>query len=488
MSAEMQNNDQNQSDNAGFGGKNESDAGRDKPNASRRRFLKLGLAGAGAVAVVGGGITAIKRMEGIPHDEFPLPVRDDFKRIDQRNEINTFAASKALNDKHPERNRSFNEQLKKENPQGHKPFHFYETRSKFMKLPNYRDVPGYTQLEKALSIGGFSSARQQLGGGSGGSGSMTSTNIGVSSWKQEFLADNQYEFDTPREAALAIKSAARLYGAIRCGITRRDKRWDFDPLYDIHAERELSWEKDFPFEPKTVIVILVEMDYHAMGAAPSWMTDATTGDAYANAIKIAGQLTIFLRQLGYHSVASMNDLGANVPHAVAAGLGEGARNGHLITPKYGPRIRISKVYTDFEFVEFDKPRTFGVASFCLNCKRCADSCPSKAITFEDQSWEPTYSSDPDYIWHASRGVLKFHNDAKKCAKFWIDNDGACANCIASCPYNKPDFWHHRLIDAQNVIAPGPVHAFMREMDIFFGYGKVDDPERVRRFWKMGAKI
>jgi reductive dehalogenase len=214
------------------------------------------------------------------------------------------------------------------------------------------------------------------------------------------------------------------------------------------------------------------MDYHCMAAAPSWMQDATAGDAYAHAIKTAGQLTIFLRQLGYQAVASMNDLGINAPYAIAAGLGEGARNGQIITPTQGPRIRISKVYTDFEPVEYDKPRTFGVASFCLNCKRCADSCPSKAITFGDQSWEPTYSSDPDYIWHASRGVLKFHNDAKKCAKFWIDNDGSCGNCIASCPYNKPDFWHHRLVDAQNVLAPGPVHAFMREMDIFFGYGKV----------------
>ena len=92
-------------------------------------------------------------------------------------------------------------------------------------------------------------------------------------------------------------------------------------------ERELSWEKDFPFEPKTVIVILVEMDYHAMASAPSWMADATVGDAYANAIKIAGQLTIFLRQLGYQAVASMNDMGVNAPYAIAAGLGEGARNG-----------------------------------------------------------------------------------------------------------------------------------------------------------------
>ena len=54
-----------------------------KLNASRRRFLKLGLAGAGVAAAAAGGITAIKRMEGVPHDEFPLPMRDDFKRIDQ---------------------------------------------------------------------------------------------------------------------------------------------------------------------------------------------------------------------------------------------------------------------------------------------------------------------------------------------------------------------------------------------------------------------
>jgi len=459
----------------------EKKEGGEKLNASRRRFLKLGLAGAGVAAAAAGGITAIKRMEGIPHDEFPLPIRDDFKPIDQRNQINVFANSKVLNEKHPERNRSFTEQLKKENPQGIKPFHFYETRSKFMKQP-YRDTPGYSQLERALTMGGFSSAMEQLGGG------IDRTNTGVSSWKQHMLAPNQYRFNSPREAAISIKSAARVYGALRCGITKRDQRWDYDPMYDSGIERELNWEKDFPFEPKTVIVVLVEMDYHAMASAPSWMADATVGDAYANAIKIAGQLTIFLRQLGYQAVASMNDMGVNAPYAIAAGLGEGARNGAIITPKHGPRVRISKVYTDLELVEYDKPRTFGVASFCLNCKRCADSCPSKAITFGDQSWEPTYSSDPDYIWHAARGILKFHNDAKKCAKFWIDNDGGCGNCIASCPYNKPDFWHHRLVDAQNVIAPGPVHAFMREMDIFFGYGKVDDPERVRKFWKMGAKI
>jgi epoxyqueuosine reductase len=454
------------------------------PDKSRRNFLKLGLAGVGIAAASAGGLTIVKRMEGIPHEEFPLPMRDDFKPIDQRNQINVFGKSKKLNDRHPERNLAFNKQLQKQNPQGVKEFNFYEDNKTFMKGP-YRDTAGFSQLENALAIAGFSSARQQLGGG-GMEGPKHPNS--VSHWRQDMLSKDKYQFASPQQANLAIKSAARTFGAVRCGITKRDKRWDYDPMYDVHSDKILTWENDFPFEPKTVIVIMVEMDYHSIAAAPSWLGDATVGNAYANAIKIAGQLNVFLQRLGYQAVASMNDVGINAPYAIAAGLGEGGRNGSVITPHYGPRVRMSKVYTDFDFVEYDVPRTYGVASFCKHCKRCAVSCPSQAIPHGDPTWEPAYSSDPDYIWHASPGVFKFHNDVKKCNKFWIDNDGSCSNCICSCPYNKPDFWHHRLVDAQNVIAPGAVHSFMREMDILFGYGKVSDPDRVKKFWKLGKEV
>jgi reductive dehalogenase len=435
--------------------------------SSRRSFLKLGVAGAGVVAAGAAGVTVAKRMEGIPQETLPIPINDDFKPIDQRNVIHTFAYSKVLDQKHPERTRKFGN------------YNLYERYKTFYKGP-YRKDTGYTQLERALAMGGFA-LLSKLHGPLG----LSNPNGLLSSWKQEMLATSQYKFSSEQEASQVIKSAATLYGAIKCGITRRDRRFDYDPLYDIGEERELSWERDFPFEPKTVIVIMTEMDYLAMSTAPTWITDATVGNAYVEALKVAAQTALFLRQLGYKAVATMNDMGINAPYAIAAGLGEGGRNGQVITPGYGPRVRISKVYTDFDFVEYDKPVKLGVASFCLSCKRCAESCPSKAITFDGPSWEPTYSSDPDYIWHAAKGVFKFHNDAKKCIKFWIENDGACANCIASCPYNKPDFSHHQLVDAMNVVAPHQVHGFMKEMDILFGYGKVSDPATVKKFWKKG---
>jgi len=424
---------------------------------SRRNFLKFGAVGAGVAAAAVAGVEIAKRMEGTPLDHFPLPMNNDYVRIDQRNQVNTFCNSKKLNDEHPERAKAFNN------------FNFYEKKKGFYNGP-YRDPSeGQGQLDRALGAAGMFSAISQLGFKHTG---MDALDAGVATWKQEMLAKEKYQFASKAEATLSIKSAARLFGAVRCGITPRDERWDYNPLYDSNTDEVLTWEDDFPFVPKSVIVVMVEMDYEAIATAPSWITDGAVGDGYGKAIKLAGQMAIFMRQLGYQAVASMNDLGVNVPYAVAAGIGEAARNGACITPEYGPRVRIAKIYTDFDFVEYTPPRDYGVASFCLHCKRCADSCPGKAITHNAPSWGPEYSTYPDNIWNASKGILKFHNDSKKCFKFWIENDGGCAACIASCPYNKPDFWHHRLVDAHNVIAPG----------------RINDPVRVVKFWKSGDKI
>jgi reductive dehalogenase len=440
----------------------------------RRNFMKLGGAIAGALGLAGVGTYAAVKMKGTPHDTLPVPTKDDLEPYDQRRMLWTFAMSKKLNEQYPERTEKFDG------------FSFHEKLTKTYQKGPVSNVPGYTQLDRAFSAGGWH-ANTVLAPGQ----QFGQPNSGILTWDQSDVSETAYEFATPRDASLAIKSAARIYGATRCGITRRDRRWDYDPLYDVENERTLSWEEDFPFEPKTVIVMATEMDYEAVRTSPAWTAMGPAGDGYALGDKAAGQLAKFLRELGYHAVGSNNDLGMSVPYAVAAGMGEGARNGALIAPTIGPRHRLCKVYTDFEFVEYDKPRDFGVASFCTNCKRCADSCPGEAITFDDEpSWGPEYEKgdDPEYAYHSRAGVLKFHNDAKKCLRFWVENDGGCMNCITSCPYNKPDYWHHRFVDAQNVISPGPMHALMREFDILFGYGTVADPDRAVTFWRSGKNM
>ncbi len=451
---------------------------------SRRDFLKTSLAGAAGLKLAGAGIAgagvvgvgayAHHKSLGTVQSEFPVPVRDDLAPMDQRDMLFTFATSKELHEAHPERVAKFDG------------FNFYEHLSgSYMKGPP-GDEPGYTQLDRALAVAGWEPNEYLAPGeqyGQPGSGILT--------WDQSDMAETRYEFESPEDAALAIKSAARVFQAARCGIAARDRRWEYDPLYDNSNARTLTWEDDFPFEPKSVIVMLVEMDYVNTAASPAWTAIGTVGDGYSMADKCAGQMAKFIRGLGYQAVGAQNDLALSVPYAVAAGLGEGARNGALIAPRLGPRHRICKVFTDVELVEYDKPRTFGIASFCKECKRCAESCPSEAITLDKEpSWGPEYEGgdDPEYAYQGRAGILKYHNDAKKCLRFWIENDGGCSNCITSCPYNKPEFWHHAFVDSTNVIAPGPAHAFMREMDKVFGYGTVSDAEDVRQFWRSGKDM
>jgi len=124
-----------------------------------------------------------------------------------------------------------------------------------------------------------------------------------------------------------------------------------------------------------------------------------------------------------------NDTALSIPLAIDAGLGELGRNGLLITPEYGPCVRICKVFTDLP-LEADKPREIGIANFCRRCNLCAEACEVEAIQKEP---EPSYrvlcpSNNP--------GVLKWAVDVDKCFSFWIENGMDCSTCISACPLAK----------------------------------------------------
>lgn len=129
--------------------------------------------------------------------------------------------------------------------------------------------------------------------------------------------------------------------------------------------------------------------------------------------------------------------------------------------------------------EYDKPKTFGVREFCNVCKKCADTCPAKAISQADTPKDP--ENKPQNR-SSNKGVQnKFYLDGQKCLKFWADNDAGCSNCIASCPYNKIEGWHH---DVAKMATKVPVfNRVTRYLDEAFGYGEVDNKKNMKNFWK-----
>ena len=70
----------------------------------------------------------------------------------------------------------------------------------------------------------------------------------------------------------------------------------------------------------------------------------------------------------------------SLQYAVKAGLGEYGRHGLVITPRFGPRVRFGKIFTNMP-LSHDVPIDFGVQKFCENCDLCATGCPAKAISF-----------------------------------------------------------------------------------------------------------
>jgi reductive dehalogenase len=214
------------------------------------------------------------------------------------------------------------------------------------------------------------------------------------------------------------------------------------------------------------------MDYDAIACSPESPASAATGFGYSRMAFAAGLLATYIRGIGYKAIPCGNDTACSIPLAIDAGLGELGRNCMLITPEYGPRVRIAKVFTNLPLVT-DKPIEFGVWEFCKICKKCAEHCPSQALSLENPTETPIDKSNRE-------GLLTWHIDAKKCAAFWASNGACCSNCIRTCPYNKKSGvlhdtarWvirHSRMFDRTLV-----------RLDDFFGYGK---KKNSAHFWKV----
>ncbi|GAB4447031.1 MAG: hypothetical protein Kow0031_29590 [Anaerolineae bacterium] len=267
----------------------------------------------------------------------------------------------------------------------------------------------------------------------------------------------------PAEMAAEIKRVARVFGADLIGITRLDERWLYTHKYSAQTETEKP--NNLPPGLNHVIVIAQEMDHDLIQTVPSALSGAATGLGYSKDALVLLSLAQYICNLGYRAVASLNDTALAVPLAIQAGLGEYGRHGLLITPEFGPRVRLGKIFTDLPLAH-DRPIRFGVTEFCRVCRRCADGCPAKAIPHGPPVDRPLNESN-------LTGVRKWTVDGENCFKFWASQNSDCSICIRVCPYNK-DFsrWYHRLGCR---LAGTPLRRLMLWLDTRLGYGRRKRP-------------
>ena len=218
------------------------------------------------------------------------------------------------------------------------------------------------------------------------------------------------------------------------GMTRRMNQIETEAveiLFSDAAEEPAVLDdgtKVVPGSMRWFVALAFEMDPDALDLEPSATAAAATRDGYSRMWFTATRLAEFLRRLGYHAIPMGNDTALSQPIAVDAGLGELSRAGTVITPRYGPRVRLAKVLTDLPLVA-DAPITFGVTEFCEICGDCAKRCPSGAISSGARSHDVGTFGNP--------GVLKWAADGNKCHQFWTEVGTSCHMCVRVCPFNKP---------------------------------------------------
>lgn len=284
------------------------------------------------------------------------------------------------------------------------------------------------QAGNALVDGGIytdqTAGNYSVGGYGGYSGHLQGAQ-GLYSWDGP-VADRQVPVKDRTEMSQRIKRVARLYGADLVGITQVKPVWIYSHYYD--RETMAYGRLDMPL--KYAIVMGLEMDFESIRKSPGHEASGATSTIYSKMAEVTSKLARYIRGLGYPAVPSGNDTGQNIPLAIDAGLGELGRLGLLLTPEFGARQRLCKVFTDLP-LEPDQPIDFGMQSFCEKCLHCAHVCPAQAIPRGERSLERTSISNRP-------GIKRWHVNVGKCFLFWMSNRGVdCSNCIAACPWSYP---------------------------------------------------
>ena len=231
-----------------------------------------------------------------------------------------------------------------------------------------------------------------------------------------------------------IKAVARFFGADRVGVCELNQAYVASHRWDEYLAGSHKPAEPIRLKHRYAVSLVFKRDYDLVKAGHSYIDGAEGTLVYNRAAVTACQLAAYIRELGYPAKAhhEREEEVLQVPIAVEAGMGELGRLGMLMTPDWGPRVRIATVTTDLPLFP-DEPNDIGVQTVCRLCRKCAENCPSGAIPRGDKS--------------VVRGARKWAIDARKCLGFWGSNKKKwddCSLCIAVCPYNRPDSGFNQL--------------------------------------------
>ena len=139
-----------------------------------------------------------------------------------------------------------------------------------------------------------------------------------------------------------------------------------------------------------------------------------------------------------------------------------------MTAHQGPRVRLGIVTTDAELIPDGRVPDPSIIDFCSICKKCAESCPSRSIPFDDRK--------------EIDGALRWKIDSDTCYLYWNTVGTDCGRCMAVCPYSHANSPSHNLI-RWGISRSGSFRRAALWLDDLF-YGKNPQPREAPKWTKV----
>lgn len=226
---------------------------------------------------------------------------------------------------------------------------------------------------------------------------------------------------------------------------------------------DFTFKKEDNSHHKYVIAVVIDQDLRTLLASTGYdgISASQSFRSYATSGFIAVIIADYIRSLGYsaraHHARNYNMI--LMPNLISAGMGEQSRAMDCVLhPRLGYRFKAAIISTDLPLLP-DTPVEFGAQEFCRTCMKCAEECPSKAISMNKDQDE-------------HNGYMRWSGDAAKCAIFRTSNEegASCGRCMKVCPWNnKEDSFFHTMGLQASGRAPS-VDSILRDVDDMFGYG------------------
>lgn len=203
-----------------------------------------------------------------------------------------------------------------------------------------------------------------------------------------------------------------------------------------------SVEEEFPSAKSVILLGFHAWDkaFNLAVSAPGWLgygmhdpSEQFEGyQLYYEIVKnMAWEIINFLGKRGFESILSLRI--PLKPAAVIAGLGCQGKNTLLVTPEFGPRVRLVSVLTT---AELDSDEQFR-EDLCKECDKCLIACPTKALRPYKLTINRcmTYSAESPHSPDVEDDVRAL--ERKLLRRPSLNSYIECTTCIDVCPIGRP---------------------------------------------------